>query len=231
MQDEAGGGGQRMTKWLGRRFRRQNPREVGGVCGTSPTGAAPVAVARPKWPSTRQCTWRPVVTSCPGSTPPAVRLIVQPPTAYGPNGRKSYAHKGKKKSPLEWEASIQLREISGAVLWSCANSSATMHPDRLARIPKASRSAHEAPKAEPPETETPAVPKKTLLFDDDNNSDDADVNGGVELKVNEEYAKRFEHNKKREERQRRMSTPLFCAALSRANARLRSRGEVQDGWR
>ncbi|KAH7041092.1 KRI1-like family C-terminal-domain-containing protein [Microdochium trichocladiopsis] len=40
--------------------------------------------------------------------------------------------------------------------------------------------------------------KKPSVFDD---SDD-DTGGGVELKVNEEYAKRFEHNKKREEKHR-----------------------------
>lgn len=40
--------------------------------------------------------------------------------------------------------------------------------------------------------------EKPSIFDD---SDD-DANGGVELKVNSEYAKRFEHNKKREEQHR-----------------------------
>lgn len=94
-----------------------------------------------------------------------------------------------------------------------------MHPDRIARLPKASRPKAEKPKApkksqpEAKETEAPKVsqpaaeetkaPKKTLFDDSDSDSND----GGVELKVNEEYAKRFEHNKKREERHRRMYTP------------------------
>ena len=48
-------------------------------------------------------------------------------------------------------------------------------------------------------------PKRTLLNDSDSDSED----GGAAIqdsafKVNEEYARRFEHNKKREERQRRM---------------------------
>ena len=37
-------------------------------------------------------------------------------------------------------------------------------------------------------------------------------NGGVSLKINEEYARRFEHNKKREERQRcklDTGTPIY----------------------
>lgn len=48
---------------------------------------------------------------------------------------------------------------------------------------------------------------KSNFLDDDSDSDDS--NGGAKLeepefKVNEEYAKRFEHNKKREELQKRM---------------------------
>lgn len=41
--------------------------------------------------------------------------------------------------------------------------------------------------------------KKKVLFDE---SDD-DSDGGVDIKINDEYAKRFEHNKKREELHRR----------------------------
>ena len=44
--------------------------------------------------------------------------------------------------------------------------------------------------------------KKTLFDDSEDESD-----GGAQIKVNEEYAKRFEHNKKREERQRRKTPP------------------------
>jgi protein KRI1 len=53
--------------------------------------------------------------------------------------------------------------------------------------------------------------KRKLLNDSDSDSDD----GGAALedntfKVNEEYARRFEHNKKREERQRRKyAAPLY----------------------
>lgn len=53
-------------------------------------------------------------------------------------------------------------------------------------------------------TDTEKPSKKVKLLD----SDSEDSDGGVdintsELKINEEYARRFEHNKKREERQRR----------------------------
>lgn len=43
--------------------------------------------------------------------------------------------------------------------------------------------------------------KKAKLLDDSDDEADNDV-GGVSLKVNEEYARRFEHNKKRAERHR-----------------------------
>jgi hypothetical protein len=69
-----------------------------------------------------------------------------------------------------------------------------MHPDRKARLP------HKvAALADPPN-----FPKKALFEESDSDSDDggAAVESG-DFKVNSEYAKRFEHNKKREERQRR----------------------------
>jgi len=49
--------------------------------------------------------------------------------------------------------------------------------------------------------------KKAKLLDntDDEGSDDEDNQGGVSLKVNEDYARRFEYNKKRAELHRRMS--------------------------
>jgi protein KRI1 len=53
------------------------------------------------------------------------------------------------------------------------------------------------------------APAKTMMLDDSDASDSEDNdNGGASLetsgfKVNEEYARRFEHNKKREELQRR----------------------------
>lgn len=41
--------------------------------------------------------------------------------------------------------------------------------------------------------------KSKVLFDDS----DSDSDGGANLKINDAYAKRFEHNKKREELHRR----------------------------
>ena len=43
--------------------------------------------------------------------------------------------------------------------------------------------------------------KKTKLLDDSDDEADAD-DGGVSLRINEDYARRFEHNKKREEQHR-----------------------------
>jgi hypothetical protein len=43
-----------------------------------------------------------------------------------------------------------------------------------------------------------ASAKKKVLFDDSDDESD----GGVDLQINDAYAKRFEHNKKREELQR-----------------------------
>jgi hypothetical protein len=48
--------------------------------------------------------------------------------------------------------------------------------------------------------------KKAALFDD--SGDDSD--GGAKLQINSEYARRFEHNKKREELHRRKPL-LRCA--------------------
>lgn len=65
-------------------------------------------------------------------------------------------------------------------------------------------------------TSTAKPPKRTLLNDSDSDSDD----GGAAVqdstfKVNEEYARRFEYNKKREERQRRkyMGVSLFTLII------------------
>ena len=44
------------------------------------------------------------------------------------------------------------------------------------------------------------VPKRSLLDDSD---PDLELDGGVNLQINQEYARRFEHNKKREELRRR----------------------------
>lgn len=49
----------------------------------------------------------------------------------------------------------------------------------------------------------PSNPNKRKLLDDsDSDSDDGAAIGSSSFKVNEEYARRFEHNKKREEKQR-----------------------------
>ena len=75
-------------------------------------------------------------------------------------------------------------------------------------------------KAAVPEQEPPS--KRTKLFDDDAAASDDDVN----LTINEEFARRFEHNKKREEMQRRMHTrsrSIFYHMLIHP-----SRGEVQE---
>ena len=42
----------------------------------------------------------------------------------------------------------------------------------------------------------------SLMDDSDSENSNEDESGGVKLKINEEYAKRFEHNKKREEMSR-----------------------------
>lgn len=48
----------------------------------------------------------------------------------------------------------------------------------------------------------PSNTKQNLLDDSDSDSDNGGAN--VSFKVNEEFARRFEHNKKREERHRCM---------------------------
>jgi len=53
----------------------------------------------------------------------------------------------------------------------------------------------------------PEKPSKKLALD--LGSDDDDSARGAELKINKEYAKIFEHNKKREEKQRCWSSPVL----------------------
>lgn len=74
-------------------------------------------------------------------------------------------------------------------------------------------------------TENPKRTKRSLLDDSDSESED----GGAPVtatgfKVNEEFARRFEHNKKREERQRRMDSTFF---ISIAKLTFCSGGKVQ----
>jgi protein KRI1 len=47
------------------------------------------------------------------------------------------------------------------------------------------------------------LPKKAKLLDHSDDEPDSDQEGGIALKVNEEYAKRYEFNNKRAEKQRR----------------------------
>jgi hypothetical protein len=62
-------------------------------------------------------------------------------------------------------------------------------------------------------TMEPPAKRSRKLLEDDSSSDSGDESGGVPLgdssegvafKINEEYARRFEHNKRREEMQQRM---------------------------
>lgn len=67
----------------------------------------------------------------------------------------------------------------------------------------------------------PADPRKKVLFDDSDDESD----GGVHLKINDEFAKRFEHNKKREERHRCESNHCRSSLFSLLTCT--SGGEVQ----
>lgn len=66
-------------------------------------------------------------------------------------------------------------------------------------------------------TMEPPSKKPRKLLDEDSSSDSGDESGGVPIgegtdynfKINEEYARRFEHNKKREEKQQCMYSPRF----------------------
>jgi len=54
------------------------------------------------------------------------------------------------------------------------------------------------------------------LMDDSDSENSQDDSGGVKLKINEEYAKRFEHNKKREELSR-CGLSCFYFSLRKTN--------------
>ena len=54
-------------------------------------------------------------------------------------------------------------------------------------------------------SEEPSAKRMKLLSDDE--ASDSDANDAAKLSINQDFAKRFEHNKKREERQRRESSP------------------------
>ena len=63
----------------------------------------------------------------------------------------------------------------------------------------------------------PPSKRPRKLLDEDSSSDSGDESGGVPIgegtdynfKINEEYARRFEHNKKREEKQQCMYSSRF----------------------
>jgi hypothetical protein len=82
-----------------------------------------------------------------------------------------------------------------------------------------------------PTIREPPLRKERLGLDFSDSEDDEDAgagNGGFgELKVNEEYARRFEHNKKREELQRREHPRIKILSLVLLTLRF-SGGEV---WR
>jgi protein KRI1 len=72
--------------------------------------------------------------------------------------------------------------------------------------------------------------KKAKLLDDTDEEDGSgDESGGVALKVNEEYAKRFEYNKKRAEKHRRKL--ILPIQIQRAEAHCRSGREVWERFR
>lgn len=67
----------------------------------------------------------------------------------------------------------------------------------------------------------PPSKKPRKLLEDDSSSDSGDESGGVpigneagDFKINEEYARRFEHNKKREEVQQCMYVPVLHCSMS-----------------
>lgn len=73
--------------------------------------------------------------------------------------------------------------------------------------------------------DAPAPLKSTTLYDSDSASSDESGGGAKldepEFKINEEYAKRFEHNKKRAELHRRQS---IITVLENCNANMFSSG-------
>lgn len=68
--------------------------------------------------------------------------------------------------------------------------------------------------------------KKAKLLDNTDDEDEDEDVGGVSLKVNEEYARRFEYNKKREEQHRCMG---YCAFVYCETDPLCSGGKIWQG--
>lgn len=99
-------------------------------------------------------------------------------------------------------------------------------------MPRKMKNKAAAPTGEPPA-------KRTKLLSDDEDSDVEISNGvalagGDSLKINEDFAKRFEHNEKRKERERRTSILSLSDTLSSCSLSLtflHSRREVQEWHR
>lgn len=82
----------------------------------------------------------------------------------------------------------------------------------------------------------PPSKKARKLLDDDSSSDSGDESGGVaignvgnDFKVNEEYARRFEHNKKREELQKCMYITTICCFNADLHSGSKTRQRFQLG--
>ena len=76
------------------------------------------------------------------------------------------------------------------------------------------KKASKGVKRESASTAEPPTKKAKLLDNTDDEGSDSDV-GGASLKVNEDYARKFEHNKKRAEQFRRMQKHYPSTIISR----------------
>jgi hypothetical protein len=112
----------------------------------------------------------------------------------------------------------------------------TTHPQKMARTkqekPNIGVKRQHADAYIPLDSAANRPAKKTKLLDDSDDETDGEA-GGVSLKVNEEYARRFEHNKKREDKHRCTHGVLYILRLF---ANSRSGGKVWQiqgatGWR
>jgi hypothetical protein len=106
---------------------------------------------------------------------------------------------GSRTHPNSWPRLPSQKFVAGAIFL------APHHSDMARTKEKSSKSSKRGLLTEDPfltKTDSERPSKKAKLLDE---SDDAsDTEGGASLKVNEEYARRFEHNKKRAEQHRRM---------------------------
>ena len=89
-----------------------------------------------------------------------------------------------------------------------------------------SEKLHQKPASVANDSKEPPAKKARMMLDNESGSEDGSQLGGVELgprslnggeggfKVNEEYARRFEHNKKREELHRRKLNASYLGIVS-----------------